>query len=63
MVPADGDDGDRSKRQGTRENAAAAATIPNARVRWFTGDHDIHAQRPDELADVLHDLTTDGFFG
>ena len=26
-------------------------------------DHDIHAQHPDGLADVLHDLTTDGFFG
>jgi len=37
--------------------------IPNARVRWFTGDHDIHAQRPTELADAMHEMTADGFFG
>jgi hypothetical protein len=37
--------------------------IPNARVRWFTGDHDIHAQRPTELADAMDEMTADGFFG
>ena len=40
----------------------AAAAIPEARIHWFTGDHDIHAQHPDELAGVMHDMTTDGFF-
>jgi pimeloyl-ACP methyl ester carboxylesterase len=61
LVPVDGGEGDRSQRQRTRVEAAAA-TIPNARVRWFAGDHDIHAQHPDELAALMHDSTTDGFF-
>jgi len=34
-----------------------------ARIRWFVGDRDIHAQHPDELASVMHDMTADGFFG
>ena len=37
---------------------AAANAIPDARVRWFIGDHDIHAQHPDELAGVMHDFAT-----
>lgn len=41
----------------------AFARLPNARVRWFDGDHDIHAQHPCELADVMADTATDGFFG
>ena len=65
LVPVDGGETDRTERteRKRRDVDAALAAIPNARVRWFTGDHDIHAQRPDELAAVLHDLTTDGFFG
>lgn len=39
------------------------STIPTARVHWFVGDNDIHAQHPDELASVMHDMTMDGFFG
>ncbi|MEI7745670.1 MAG: alpha/beta hydrolase [Chloroflexota bacterium] len=51
-------------RAAEREQAveAAAAAIPSARVRTFTGDHDIHAQRPDEVADVLIEMVVDGFF-
>jgi pimeloyl-ACP methyl ester carboxylesterase len=41
----------------------AQAALPRARVRWFVGDHDIHAQHPDELSSVLHEMTTDGFVG
>ncbi len=41
----------------------AAVAIPHARVRWFVGDHDVHAQHPHELAGVMLELTTDGFFG
>jgi len=64
LVPArhpDGEDPERARdKQGDVDRAAAA--IPNARVRWFTGDHDIHAQHPDELADVMSSLARDGFF-
>ncbi len=41
----------------------AQAALPRARVRWFVGDHDIHAQHPDELSSVMHEMTTDGFVG
>jgi pimeloyl-ACP methyl ester carboxylesterase len=61
LVPAD--TGDPEWTEAKRgEVAAALAAIPNARAHWFTGDHDIHAQRPAELAGVMHDATADGFF-
>lgn len=62
LVPVDGGPGDWTERK-RRDVEAAAAAIPDTRIRWFSGDHDIHAQRPDELAGVMHDMTTDGFFG
>jgi pimeloyl-ACP methyl ester carboxylesterase len=31
-----------------------AATAPNVRVEWISGDHDLHVQYPVELADLLH---------
>ena len=61
LVPVEGGETDWNRRK-HREVEAAAGIIPNARVRWFTGDHDIHAQRPAELADAMHEMTTDGFF-
>ena len=36
--------------------------LPHARVHWIEGDHDIHAQHPVELADVMLDQVADGFF-
>jgi len=45
-----------------RAVAAAETAIQRARVHWLTGDHDIHAQHPIEVGDVMHDATTDGFF-
>lgn len=62
LAPVDGSETDSSRRKRTEVEAAARA-IPDARVRWFTGDHDIHAQRPAELASVMHAATADGFFG
>jgi pimeloyl-ACP methyl ester carboxylesterase len=61
LVPAAGGDADREaqKRQGVDR---ALEALPNARLRWFTGDHDIHAQHPAELADVMLDMVDDGFF-
>lgn len=39
----------------------AQAALARARVRAFTGDHDIHAQHPREVADVMADAVLDGF--
>ncbi len=52
------------ERSADREAAVerARAALPRARVRPFVGDHDIHAQRPDEVADVMIDAIDDGFF-
>jgi pimeloyl-ACP methyl ester carboxylesterase len=42
----------------------AEETIPKVRVVWFEdADHDIHAQYPVELADLLDRQGADGFFG
>jgi pimeloyl-ACP methyl ester carboxylesterase len=49
-------------RRKQRDVELAAAAIPAARVRWLAGDHDIHAQHPGELASVMLEMTTGGFF-
>lgn len=64
LVPArhpDGEDPERAADK-ARDVDEAAAAIPTARLRWFTGDHDIHAQHPNELADVMSELEREGFF-
>jgi pimeloyl-ACP methyl ester carboxylesterase len=60
LLPADTGQADWTERKRVAV-AAAAAAIPRCRVTWFTGDHDIHAQRPDEVGDVLHAMTAYGF--
>jgi pimeloyl-ACP methyl ester carboxylesterase len=40
--------------------AAAAARLPEARVEWIEGDHDIHLARPDRVAEVLLDAFPEG---
>jgi pimeloyl-ACP methyl ester carboxylesterase len=59
LAPVDGGDTDWTRRK-RRDVEAATAMIPDVRVRWFVGDHDIHAQRPDELSSVMHEFATDG---
>ena len=69
LVPAVADGGSRADeaasdwtRRKRRDVEAAAAAISNARVRWLAGDHDVHAQHPHELAGVMLEMTTNGFF-
>lgn len=60
LVPADDGRADftADKRQAVDE---AVRAIPAAAARWFSpADHDIHAQHPVELAEVLHDQATAG---
>ncbi len=58
LAPVDMGDTDWTRRK-RRDVERAAGAIADARVHWFAGDHDIHAQRPDELAGVMHAMTTD----
>jgi len=58
LAPVDGGDTDWTRRK-RRDVEAATAMIPDVRVRWFVGDHDIHAQRPDELSSVMHEFATE----
>lgn len=59
LIPAD--DGQAASTAVKRAAVTAAlAAIPTGRVRWFSGDHDIHAQYPDQLARVLHEAATGG---
>lgn len=66
ILPVDGND---QLRTGAKRSGAEAAVEAlgragtSVRVHWFTGDHDIHAQRPDELAATLLQAAGDGFFG
>jgi len=61
LVPADTGEADRTGRK-RQEVAAAERAIGRSRAHWFVGDHDIHAQHPDELADVFDACVRDGFF-
>jgi pimeloyl-ACP methyl ester carboxylesterase len=55
LVPAGDGDGP--------EVAAAEAALRQVRIRAFPGaDHDIHAQHPVELGDLLHRACEDGFW-
>ncbi len=62
LVPADTGAADWTERK-RHDVAAAAAALPRSRVRWFAGDHDIHAQHPGELADAMATAVREGFFG
>ena len=59
------DDGGAPDRQ--RQKRAAVATaesrLPVSRTHWFSADHDVHAQHPDQVAAVLVAALDDGFFG
>lgn len=65
IVPVDGGESDwtAAKRAGTEAalKATQAAGIP-ARVVWLTGDHDVHAQQPAELAGAILTADREGLF-
>jgi pimeloyl-ACP methyl ester carboxylesterase len=53
LAPVEGEHEDDRAAARRDSVARALAALPDARVRWFRGDHDIHAQHPVELADVM----------
>jgi pimeloyl-ACP methyl ester carboxylesterase len=60
LVPADGGEKEWTERK-RRDVDTALAAIPSVRARWFRSDHDIHAQHPAELADVMLSMINEGF--
>jgi pimeloyl-ACP methyl ester carboxylesterase len=65
IIPVDGGESDwtQAKRAGAdaAETALRASGVP-CQVQWFTGDHDIHAQHPAELAEALLAADREGLF-
>ncbi len=65
IVPVDGGDNEwtRSKRGGAEAASRALEESGTpGRVLWFKGDHDIHAQRPAELAAAILETVDERFF-
>jgi pimeloyl-ACP methyl ester carboxylesterase len=61
VIPAD--TGDAASTSAKRHDVGLATDLlPRARVRWLAGDHDLHAQQPDAVAQLLLDAVADGFF-
>ncbi len=57
------DDGSAWAIRKREEVAVAEAAIPVSRTHWFQAGHDVHAEKPDEVADALLAAVGDGFFG
>jgi pimeloyl-ACP methyl ester carboxylesterase len=65
IVPVDGGESDWTKAKRTGLAAAEGATRSSGtpvRVRWFQGDHDIHAQHPVQLAEAILEAERLGLF-
>jgi len=63
LVPADSGDAERvaAKREAVDR---AATSLARCRVHWFEDTaHDIHVERPEDLADTMLAALGDGFFG
>jgi pimeloyl-ACP methyl ester carboxylesterase len=44
------------------EVAVAESLLPRSRTHWFEAEHDVHAQFPTQVVDVLTGAVSDGFF-
>jgi pimeloyl-ACP methyl ester carboxylesterase len=48
---------------GKRDEVSRATTgLTRSLTRWIEGDHDLHAQHPDLVAELIHDATGPSFF-
>ena len=62
LLPADGKGAVAFSTDKRRDVQRALDALPRGRAHWFSpSDHDIHAQQPAALAEVLHDAIADGF--
>lgn len=65
ILPVDGGEIEwtRAKRAGAdKAEAALRASGVSVRVHWFIGDHDIHAQHPNEVTETMIDEERAGLF-
>lgn len=61
IVPAE-DEANHRWMQGKRDSVERAAkSLRRSAVRWLAGDHDLHAQHPDVVAELLQQATLPGF--
>ncbi len=44
------------------EVARAGAALERSVTRWIRGDHDLHAQHPDLVAELIDEATGPGLF-
>lgn len=56
------DDGSAFMPDKVEQMERVAASLANARVVWIQGDHDLHAHRPDVVAEHLLRAVDEGFF-
>jgi pimeloyl-ACP methyl ester carboxylesterase len=66
VIPVEGgqDDWTRAKRAGAESAVVSAGSNGTpVLVRWFGGDHDVHAQHPVELAGAMLEAERSGLFG
>ena len=62
VLPAE-DQGNQRWMAGKRQEVArAGAALERSVTRWIPGDHDLHAQHPDLIAELIHDATGSGLF-
>ncbi|HEV2362360.1 MAG TPA: alpha/beta fold hydrolase [Acidimicrobiales bacterium] len=64
LIPAESPGMDSSFSTAKRESVSRAiASNSHTRVQWFSpADHDVHAQHPAEVAEVLRQAVSEGFF-
>jgi pimeloyl-ACP methyl ester carboxylesterase len=55
MVMADDPTNQRWMAGKRQEVERAAALLPSSQTHWITGDHDLHAQHPGLVADLIHE--------
>jgi pimeloyl-ACP methyl ester carboxylesterase len=57
ILPAEDPSNQRWMNGKREEVARAAAGLDRSLTRWITGDHDLHAQHPDLVAQLIHDAS------
>lgn len=62
LLPCDDGSGSDHQRRKRASVEAAESSLRTSRTHWFEAEHDVHAQHPTQVADVLVAAVADGFF-